>query len=406
MFPSCVLCVALALSLFRSVNQPELTVHAFGNSITFVPADLALAVLAVLCVGRLLERRSLPRPARAITATGRRSPPGCFSRRRSRAAPRSSARRSWSSTGCSRSGRSCSSTAASSSGVLFGVLVARGHDRASHGRSYDFAQHPGGAPGRVHRRARPRRALDDDARRSRSSTLYAPRTRGSVASAGGRARRRDRGHARRGARQLLGLYLAVAAIVALAAARRSVTLRALVVTLAVDGRDHGRHAVDALGRTRLPPVRGSARSSERRPGQYAGSWSQRLIYAYIGGRIFVDHPVFGSGWYGLICRRRCRRATCRTPARRFPDQPPSYFPSPPRELHPAADLRPGALRARDRRRSAVPGSRRRGGADGDPGRARAGRARGPTKGSPTCRSPGRRRSPARSRARRSSAASR
>jgi hypothetical protein len=68
--PFLVLCVALALSLVRSINQPELTVHLLGNSLTFVPADLALAVLAVLCVGRLLERRSLPRPARAITATG------------------------------------------------------------------------------------------------------------------------------------------------------------------------------------------------------------------------------------------------------------------------------------------------------------------------------------------------
>ena len=102
--PFLVLCVALALSLVRSINQPQLTVHAFGNSITFVPADLALAVLAVLCVGRLLERRSLPRPARAITATGAAFATWLLSRRRSRAAPRSSARRSWSSTGCSRSG--------------------------------------------------------------------------------------------------------------------------------------------------------------------------------------------------------------------------------------------------------------------------------------------------------------
>src|SRR6185437_2070275 len=68
--PFLVLCVALGLSLVRSINQPELTVHAFGNSITFVPADAALVVLAVLCVRRLLERRSLPRPARWITATG------------------------------------------------------------------------------------------------------------------------------------------------------------------------------------------------------------------------------------------------------------------------------------------------------------------------------------------------
>src|SRR5215831_5937369 len=68
--PFLVLCVALGLSLVRSINQPHVTFHAVGQSITVVPADIALAALAFCCVLRLLDRRTLPRPARAITAAG------------------------------------------------------------------------------------------------------------------------------------------------------------------------------------------------------------------------------------------------------------------------------------------------------------------------------------------------
>ena len=90
--------------------------------------------------------------------------------------------------------------------------------------------------------------------------------------------------------QLLGLYLAVAAILALAAARRSVTLRALVVTLAVTGGvTAGTLSLRSGELGFLQSWFGSKKPEA--PGQYAGSWSQRLIYAYIGGRIFVDHPV-------------------------------------------------------------------------------------------------------------------
>lgn len=64
---------------------------------------------------------------------------------------------------------------------------------------------------------------------------------------------------------------------------------------------------------------------ETRPGQYASSWSQRLIYAYIGGRVFLAHPVFGTGWYGELPPRTFDRYL---PAarRRFADQPSRYFP--------------------------------------------------------------------------------
>ena len=61
------------------------------------------------------------------------------------------------------------------------------------------------------------------------------------------------------------------------------------------------------------------------PGQYASSWSQRLIFAYIGGRIFLDQPVLGTGWYGQLPPEEFARYL--PDAReRFSDQPAHYFP--------------------------------------------------------------------------------
>jgi hypothetical protein len=61
------------------------------------------------------------------------------------------------------------------------------------------------------------------------------------------------------------------------------------------------------------------------PGQYAGSWSQRLIFVYIGGRIFVEHPVLGTGWWGNLPPSEYARFLPDA-RRRFPDQPRRYFP--------------------------------------------------------------------------------
>src|SRR5258705_11524447 len=62
-----------------------------------------------------------------------------------------------------------------------------------------------------------------------------------------------------------------------------------------------------------------------RPGQYASSWSQRLIYTYVGGRIFLAHPLFGTGWWGNLPPKEFDEYL---PAarRRFADQPATYFP--------------------------------------------------------------------------------
>ena len=61
------------------------------------------------------------------------------------------------------------------------------------------------------------------------------------------------------------------------------------------------------------------------PGQYAASWSQRLIFVYVGGRVFFDRPVLGTGWHGELPPEDY--AQYLPDAReRFPDQPPNYFP--------------------------------------------------------------------------------
>jgi len=64
---------------------------------------------------------------------------------------------------------------------------------------------------------------------------------------------------------------------------------------------------------------------QTRPGQYAASWSQRLVYAYVGGRVFLAHPLLGTGWYGELPPKTFV-AYLPDARRRFPDQPASYFP--------------------------------------------------------------------------------
>ena len=327
--PFLVLCVALALSLVRSINQPELTVHAFGNSITFVPADVALAVLAVLCVGRLLERRSLPRPARAITATGAAFAAWLLlsSAVSSSAAFIGAAK--LVEYGLLALGLILFVNRRQQLWLLFGVLVFM--NTIAVGRAlYDFAQRGGGRQGAFmgeHDLA----ALSTMTLAGALVTLYAPRTRGWWFAGAGLvgATGITLGAA---LAQLLGVYLAVAAIVALAAARRAVTLRALVVTLAVTAAITAGTLSMRSGELGFLQSWFGTKKAEA-PGQYAGSWSQRLIYAYIGGRIFVDHPVLGSGWYGLIPPKVYGRYVPDA-RRRFPDQPYGYFPSPPASFIP------------------------------------------------------------------------
>jgi O-antigen ligase len=124
---------------------------------------------------------------------------------------------------------------------------------------------------------------------------------------------------------LLGFYLGVVALVVLAAVARRLTLGQLAATASVVAVVTGGTLVIRAGE--LGFLQSWFGKSAERPGQYASSWSQRLIFAYIGGRIFVDHPVLGTGWYGNLPPREFD-SYLPAARRRFSDQPPAYFPSP------------------------------------------------------------------------------
>ena len=122
---------------------------------------------------------------------------------------------------------------------------------------------------------------------------------------------------------LLGFYLGTAAL--LLVLRRGLSLRPLLVTAVVVA------CVTAGTLTIRAGALGFLQSwfgkPPSRPGQYAASWSQRLIYTYVGFKVFVDHPVLGTGWYPLLPPSEFDRYL---PAarRRFSDQPANYFPPP------------------------------------------------------------------------------
>ena len=133
---------------------------------------------------------------------------------------------------------------------------------------------------------------------------------------------------------LLGLYLAVAAILATAvvAGRRE---RPVVVTLAVTAAIT--LGVLSLRSGDLGAFLRSVGIGERREDEFgnAASWNERLIYAYIGGRIFLANPILGTGWHGeLPPDEFARFSTTRAPAS---EQPESYFP---RATRPSSPSRP------------------------------------------------------------------
>jgi len=123
---------------------------------------------------------------------------------------------------------------------------------------------------------------------------------------------------------LLGLYLATAAIVAIAVWRRAATRRAIAIAVAVlavvTAATYQQRSGDVgFLKAWFAPDKDAA------PGAYAASWSQRLLFAYIGGRIFLDQPLLGTGWYGLLPPSEFARFLPDA-HRRFSDQPSRYFP--------------------------------------------------------------------------------
>jgi O-antigen ligase len=123
---------------------------------------------------------------------------------------------------------------------------------------------------------------------------------------------------------VLGLYLVAGAVLALARARHSIRLAAVLVTLAVAAVvTAGTYSLRAGDLTFLDEWFGPKPSA---PGQYAASWSHRLVVAYIGGRVFLDRPLLGTGWQGDLPPEDYVRYLPDAHAR-FSDQPANYFPA-------------------------------------------------------------------------------
>ena len=122
---------------------------------------------------------------------------------------------------------------------------------------------------------------------------------------------------------LLGLYLAALALLTVAALRHAISRRAVLSTLAVCTVVTA--GTLALRSGELGFLQSWFGPPPETPGQYAASWSHRLVYAYVGGRVFLDNPVVGTGWEGEL--PPSDYAEYLPAARsRFDDQPPHYFP--------------------------------------------------------------------------------
>jgi hypothetical protein len=313
--------VTLVLCLFRAADQPGFDVGLGGTSLTFVPADAALGALAVAVALRLLGRRAYPRAASALTvaalvlaglivlsAVGNGSTALVAAAKLAELAALlvgwvvlvDSVERLWAVLGVF-----VLVTVGAVLWAIVGFAQEPGDRQASFLGEHDLAAVSTAALvlglAALHGRHRlGRLPLVAGVAGGIGITLGA-----SLAS-------------------LLGLYLAAAALIATAAARKSLRGRSVLATalvaLAVTGGTYGLRS-DDLGFLRqwFAPVENA------QPGEYAGSWSQRLIFAYIGGRVFLDRPVLGTGWWGELPPSEYARYLPDARAR-FPDQPERYFP--------------------------------------------------------------------------------
>jgi hypothetical protein len=315
------LLASIAVSLIKAAEQPGVTVALAKTSARLVPGDLLLALLAVVIAVRVFRNRSYPRPAVAVTAIAAALASLVLV------------------TGLANGG---TALVAAGKLVMLAVLLVASVvlidtvDRlwivtllivivtaaAVAWALVGFAQHPGDRQASFlgeHDLAALSTAslvVGLAALHTRHRLSGLPLVAGIVGCLGivlGAA-----------LASLLGLYLAGAALIGIAALRRSLRLRSVVITVLV--------ALALTGATY------SLRSSElgflqqwfapaenAKPGQYAGSWSQRLIFVYVGGRVFLANPLLGTGWWGELPPSEYARFLPAARAR-FPDQPPRYFP--------------------------------------------------------------------------------
>jgi O-antigen ligase len=122
---------------------------------------------------------------------------------------------------------------------------------------------------------------------------------------------------------LIGIYLTCLVVLVLSARRRDLRLGSALVTVALA--TVATAGTLALRQGELGFLQEWFGTPSDNPGANAASWSHRLVYTYIGGRIFLDHPLLGTGWHGLLPPEEFARYVPDA-RRRFPDQPSNYFP--------------------------------------------------------------------------------
>ena len=330
--PLIVLATATVLSLIRSIDQPGFSLAVAGTEVMFVITDAALAVLAGFCLHRLLVGHgSVPRPARAVTIAA-----AAFS--------------FWLVLSSAVNGAEAMTAAVKllEYGVLalgfvlfvrrplqlwllLGVLVAFTVVAVGYGL-LAFVDAPF-VESRFPARRQPSFLGEHDLAALSTmmlavglAALFTPAHRlgrlplvAGIAGAIGVVL----GAALAG---LLGLYLTAGAIVAVAGARGVATKRAVALTSAATVAITV--GVLTLRSGDLGAFLRSVGIGERRDDPFgnAASWNERLIDAYVGGRVFLENPIAGTGWHGLLPPREYVRFIDDARAR-FPDQPASYFPS-------------------------------------------------------------------------------
>jgi hypothetical protein len=333
--PFLVFSLAVIVTMIRAVDQPSIDLGLGGTDVSLVPADLVLAALAAFAGQRLLRRGSLPRPARAITYAA-----AAFS--------------VWLLVSSGINGFGAFVGAAKLleysllgiGAVLFiqrrrelwlfvALIVAITSFAVVYalfdffgGQPFGFLPDRSGAGGRQasflgeHDLV----ALSTMALAFGLSALYAPshgrfnRLAIVAVVAGGIGV--TLGAAIAG---LIGLYLAIATLLALAGVRRELSRRVVALTAVVAILVTG--GTLALRSNELDAFLRFLGVEERSAVQdeNAASWSQRLIFVYIGGRVFLEHPIVGTGWHGNLPAEEFARFVPDARAK-FPDQPARYFP--------------------------------------------------------------------------------
>ena len=126
---------------------------------------------------------------------------------------------------------------------------------------------------------------------------------------------------------LVGVLAATAAVLAVAGRRQVLERRQAVTVVAVA-------AAVAVGTAALrgPQVEAVLRfvgiaKKEQQSGSVE-SYAHRGVLAYIGLRIFRDHPVLGAGWQASTAEEATYGPYLADARRRYPDQPAEAFPSP------------------------------------------------------------------------------